>query len=162
MKRGTLLFLMLAALGCEHEGGGDIEEVDTDVCASGFMWAGGNEEDPRMHPGRDCIDCHTRSEEGPSFTLAGTVFPDWREADDCLGVAGVTVEITDATKGVYRTTTNAAGNFYLREPLTAPYSARLLYEGRERRMLEMQTVGACNSCHTPTGDNGAPGRMLAP
>jgi mono/diheme cytochrome c family protein len=25
-----------------------------------------------------------------------------------------------------------------------------------------QTIGDCNSCHTPTGANGAPGRIAAP
>ena len=46
--------------------------------------------------------------------------------------------------------------------IATPYSVKLLYEGRERIMGAMQTELSCNSCHTETGANGAPGRILVP
>jgi hypothetical protein len=141
------------------------EEVGTDVCKTGLMWAGGDSESPEMHPGRSCITCHAQEGEGPSFIAAGTVFPDYREADDCYGVEGITVELTDASGAVYTTVTNAAGNFFLESEevsMVMPYTARLTFEGRERRMDAEQASGDCSSCHTQSGANQAPGRILAP
>ena len=107
----------------------------------------------------------SREDDGPSFAAAGTVFPGPNEPDDCYGVAGVTVEIADADGALYSTETNEAGNFYLLSEevtLALPFSVRMLYQGRERRMLSAQAIGACNSCHTETGANLAPGRILVP
>jgi hypothetical protein len=154
--------LVVAGCSVEYEEDDEGGVAQSDTCAEGLQWSGGDEEDPRMHPGRDCIACHAREHEGPTYTIAGTVAPAAQEPDDCFGVAGVTVEITDANGGVYQLTTNQAGNFYLRDAIAVPYTARLVFEGRERRMVGAQSVGACNSCHTETGVNDAPGRIIVP
>ncbi|MEI8259338.1 MAG: hypothetical protein WCJ30_27035, partial [Deltaproteobacteria bacterium] len=61
---------------------------------------------------------------------------------------------------------NSAGNFWLEDRaaprFAAPYTARVLYQGRERRMIAPQTDGDCNTCHTDTGTMGAPGRVTVP
>lgn len=134
-------------------------------CLSGVSWVGGETETPRMHPGRDCLGCHADVGEAQEVILAGTVYEGPNQIDDCYGVEGVTVQITDSTNKVIELTSNSTGNFVLFSEsgsITPPYSAKLIYEGRERPMAAMQTELSCNSCHTETGANGAPGRILAP
>jgi hypothetical protein len=144
----------------EHEGGRSVADT---MCTSGLRWAGGDEESPNMHPGMGCNECHREEHEGPIFGLAGTVYTEYGEADDCYGAAGVTVEITDANGDVHSLTTRQSGNFYLESSIETPYTARLIgADGSERVMVSEQTVTECNSCHTSEGVNDAPGRIIAP
>jgi hypothetical protein len=146
----------------EEEGGSDLSTA-SEECLSGTAWVGGEIESPRMHPGLDCLSCHQSLGEAQEVTLAGTVYDGADEADDCFGVEGVTLQITDANGDVIEVDSNSAGNFVLENvAIATPYSAKLLYEGRERAMVAMQTETSCNACHTQTGANGAPGRILAP
>jgi mono/diheme cytochrome c family protein len=115
-----------------------------------------------MHPGRSCISCHASKGEGPSFTVAGTVYGAAGQADDCAGVQGVTVELTDAKGAVTTLTSNAAGNFFTEKSLVMPYTARVLTATGERKMFGAQSNGDCAACHTATGASGAPGRILSP
>lgn len=167
---GALLGLLWAgACGAEDGDYGDegeyVADVDASECSTERKWVGGDEDSPWMRPGGDCIGCHLSRGEGPVFAAAGTVHATIDEPDDCFGVQGVTVEITDADGMVFSAMTNEAGNFWFgprAEPFAIPISAKLRYEGRERMMVAMQSTGACQSCHTPTGANQAPGRILAP
>jgi hypothetical protein len=127
----------------------------------------GDTESANMHPGVACIDCHTRTDDGPVFSYAGTIFANVADTDDCRGVTGVAVEILDAAGQVLgRAVTNAAGNFSWRAsllPFRADYRARLTFQGRTREMkLPQPSNGDCNTCHDSTGSEGAPGRMVAP
>jgi hypothetical protein len=131
------------------------------ACSSGEWWTGGNEESALMRPGGDCVGCHA-SGEGPDFTVAGTVMGDLADADDCFGVEGVTVHVTDADGVTHDVVTNAAGNFFLREDVPTPYSVELELEGRTTAMVTQQSEGSCASCHTEVGENAAPGRAVAP
>ena len=141
--------------------GTDTGEEST--CVSGTFWTLGNMESPLMHPGNDCLDCHQSMGEVPWVVMAGTVYTNSHELDDCNGVSGVDVLITDMNGANYQTTTNAAGNFLFENVnIVPPYKAQLMYEGRMREMAGMQTVASCNSCHTEMGAQGAPGRILAP
>jgi hypothetical protein len=129
-----------------------------------MRWTGGNEESPEMHPGLNCIDCHA-SGEGPSFVIAGTVYMELDEADDCYGVEGAEVQITDAQGQVITLTTNKAGNFFLRSgryTLTMPIEAAVTYKGKTLPMMTTQSTGNCLLCHTAQGENGAPGRIIIP
>jgi len=160
-------FLWLAALvpawAEEGEGTGGVK-VPASTCLSGMKWTGGNEGSAEMHPGASCIDCHAKG-EGPKFIVAGTVYQDVAERNDCYGVQGVVVQITDAKGKVIRMTTNRAGNFTLRtrgNAITFPYTAKVLFQGREAEMATPQSTGNCASCHTAKGENGAPGRVIAP
>lgn len=154
--------MAVAACSGEEEGGGSSAAVDAGECASGRKWTGGNAESPLMHPGYDCIGCHTSMGEGPRFTVAGTVFADLNDGDDCFGVAGATVVVTGSDGNAVEMTTNEAGNFFTTQPVATPFTAKVVYQGKERAMLSQQTNGACATCHTATGANGAPGRILLP
>jgi mono/diheme cytochrome c family protein len=46
--------------------------------------------------------------------------------------------------------------------LALPYTAKVVQNGKTRAMGAAQTSGDCNACHTPTGANGAPGRVTIP
>lgn len=87
---------------------------------------------------------------------------DYGELDDCYGVAGVTVTLTDADADVHEAVTNAAGNFWLTEDVPAPFTVVIEKDGATRAMAAAQSDGACATCHTETGENGAPGRVLVP
>lgn len=95
------------------------------------------------------------------MVLAGTVYTNAHEVDDCNGAAGVTVTVTDSKGSEYQSVTNAAGKL-VGVPLVPPYTARLDYQGRVREMVGMQTTVGCNSCHTEAGALDAPGRIMAP
>ena len=150
--------------GAETGGGSGDGDGDGDLsCVSGTYWTQGNHESPLMHPGNDCLGCHSSMNEVPWVVLAGTVYTAAHEEDDCNGVPGVTVKIVDANGAEFETVSNAAGNFLLESvAITPPYSASLEWEGRTREMVGMQSVISCNSCHTQTGDQAAHGRILAP
>lgn len=138
------------------------------VCTSGKSWNGGNNGSASMYPGRACITCHATNSEAPKFQLAGTVYPTAHEPDSCLGSpsgSGLTVEITDAKGTVITLTPNGSGNFSYRSRTSAlqfPYTARVKQGTKVRAMSAAQTNGDCNSCHTQSGTNGAPGRIMAP
>jgi len=136
------------------------------VCTSMTTWTGGNNESPLMRPGGACIDCHTREREGPTLALGGTVYPTPHEPDDCNGVSstvGAEVVITDANGMEFRLDVNDAGNFFLEGATFAyPYHAKVVYQGRERVMVETQDEGDCNNCHTRDGNDDAPGRIFLP
>jgi len=133
------------------------------ACASAQWWShSGMYASGDMHPGHDCLGCHAQA-GGPGFTFAGTVYPTLRDPDDCRGVPGVTVEILDHDGvAIDRTVSNEAGNFVLRQGGVGPFRARLSYQGRTREMSTGIPYGGCNACHGPAGDEGAPGRVVAP
>lgn len=134
-------------------------------CTSNTFWAQGNEGDPLMNPGQVCQGCHQVS-GGPAFSAAGTVYPTLTEPNNCNGVGGqgtnLTVIITDAQNREIRIPVNAAGNFYTRTRIRAPFRARITDGVKTRTMMTAQTAGDCNRCHSSIGMNGAPGRILAP
>jgi hypothetical protein len=117
-----------------------------------------------MEPGQACIACHNTN-DGPGFGLAGTIYPSGHEPDNCNGATVTTddivIEITDATGQVIQLSPNTAGNFYS-DFVQTPYTVRVTYQGRERRMNTPQTDGDCNGCHTQDGANSAPGRITLP
>jgi hypothetical protein len=131
------------------------------VCTSGQNWTGGDRESSLMHPGVACISCHSIS-GGPRFALAGTVYPTAHEPDDCNGKSGIQVVITGSDGSSVTLNANSAGNFYSRGGVTFPYTAKVVQGGNERAMTTPQSDGDCNGCHTENGDNGAPGRIMAP
>lgn len=119
-----------------------------------------------MNPGQACISCHLQNGEGeaPIFSIAGTVFPTAHEPNNCVasGAAGAVVEIRDADGHVIDLTANSSGNFSYSGSIVTPYAAKVMYQGRERVMAAVQTSGDCNGCHTQSGSQGAPGRILLP
>lgn len=130
------------------------------VCTSGNYWEG--EESERMEPGRPCIACHTSSDEGPIFAIAGTVYPTIHEPDNCLGTRQGNVVIVGANQQTITLSTNQSGNFMREASMAKPYTAKVTFEGRDRVMATPQTSGDCNACHTEQGAEGAPGRIALP
>ena len=58
---------------------------------------------------------------------------------------------------------NNVGNFYSTNNfITGPFQAKVVYQGRERDMVEPQGAGSCNPCHTKDGYYNAPGRIMLP
>jgi len=123
------------------------------------------DEGSTMEPGGACISCHAQY-GARKFTIAGTVYPTAHETDRCVGTASIQVVITDANSKVFTTTSNSVGNFSLQASqmagFTPPYTAKVVQGANERAMATPQTSGDCNSCHTATGTNSAPGRIMAP
>jgi mono/diheme cytochrome c family protein len=122
-------------------------------------------EGSRMRPGDTCVSCHAQSGgEAPMFSIGGTVYNTAHEPTNCNGVnvAGASVVITDANNKTFTISVNSAGNFYTSAPVATPFHAKVLYGGAERAMSAAQTSGDCDSCHTESGANGAPGRIMLP
>jgi hypothetical protein len=148
----------------DASGGGTDAEAANDPlnapaqCTSKMTWTSG--EDQNMRPGEACPTCHS------SFNLAGTLYPTGHEPTDCDGVDGltssVTVVVTDASGTAHILYPNAVGNFFTEMTFTPPFTAKVVANGKERSMLTPQTSGSCNTCHTQTGANGAPGRITLP
>jgi mono/diheme cytochrome c family protein len=142
-------------------GAGAIYDTPT-VCTSKTYYRG-DQASENMQPGEACITCHTR-QEGPSFRVAGTVYPTAHEPNDCNGIAGgVSVVVSDKNDRVLVTLpVNGVGNFFTKEKIRAPFRVKVVRGTAERRMGALVTAGDCNSCHTEKGVNGAPGRIMAP
>ena len=155
----TILIAALAGFGCSSSP----DTTANSACTSGLAWAGGNSGSEFMYPGRDCVGCHA-SNGAPKLAIAGTVYTTFTDLDSCTGTAGAVVEITDANKVVTTFTSNQVGNFFARTStaIAMPYTAKIKMNGKERVMATPQATAACNSCHTASGLNGAPGRILAP
>ena len=118
-----------------------------------------------MQPGGACNTCHSQQsgEMPPIFSIAGTVYPTAHEYDACIGSSGAQVVIMDANGNTQLTlTTNSSGNFTSQASIKKPYRAKIVSNGKTREMSASQTDGDCNSCHTASGANGAPGRIMLP
>lgn len=143
----------------EDAGVKDAAPDATSVCTSGQTATSGAPS-ALMKPGRACIACHSQA-DGPAFELAGTVYDELHEPNDCHGMGGVKVLIIDATGATFTMTTNAAGNFMRITSLARPYRAIVIKGNNVREMKTPQTDGDCNGCHSEWG-RGAPGRIMAP
>jgi mono/diheme cytochrome c family protein len=133
-------------------------------CTSGKTWTQGNTASPLMHPGLACNACH-QVQGGPNLRIAGTVYPSLHEPNDCDGKGpppALTVIITDKNGKTTNLPVNSAGNFFTPSKITPPYKAKITDGVTTRAMNGSVTAGDCNSCHTVTGANGAPGRVMAP
>jgi hypothetical protein len=135
------------------------------TCTTKTFWGLGTDGSARMEPGMACINCHTTAggPEAPLFSLAGTVYATGHEPDQCNGTSSTpTVQVTDAQGATITLTPNTVGNFFYSGTVALPYTAKVLYMGKERAMATPQTSGDCNSCHQQTGQSGAPGRIVLP
>jgi hypothetical protein len=144
-----------------------VHAVDFDTCQSGLRWMGADRASPEMHPGSDCVGCHREKGARP-LAVGGTVYgghdpgvPD--PLDDCFGLEGVEMKITDAAGREFSTITNRAGNFYIEgdeSDFAMPYTATLSYtrdgELLNAAMFTVPSYGGCASCHgLDAGEAGA-------
>jgi cytochrome c553 len=141
------------------------------ICSSNQFWTSGKKS-PNMNPGMACISCHENvnrregEEEAPGL-IGGTVYPTLFEQDKCLGFSGGgNVIVTDANGKVLTLPIGPTGNFSASMEDTGafkfPLTAKVVVGDKERKMNHKPMTGDCNSCHTETGKNGAPGRIMAP
>jgi hypothetical protein len=128
----------------------------TQICTSGVYWSG--LPGPTMDPGDTCQSCHS------TFQIAGTVYPTAHEPTGCIGAAGTgrSVVITGSDGRVQTLTLNSSGNFYSTQKVVFPFHAKVVSPTGERDMTASQSNGDCNYCHSPTGFDGAPGRIMLP
>lgn len=140
------------------------DRTPTADCVTGTWWVGGDTGHEEMHPGQDCVGCH-RENDGPPLALGGTIYPLEGQADDCYGLPGVTVEVTDANGAITLVETNEAGNFFIEgdeSVVPKPYTIRLtagleppgalLGTGGSRQMFTPPLTGDCAFCHVQTPD----------
>jgi mono/diheme cytochrome c family protein len=141
------------------------------ICSSNQFWTS-KKKSPNMNPGLACISCHSNvnqregKEEAPEL-IGGTVYPTLYEQDKCLGFSGGgAVIVTDANGKVLTLPIGPTGNFSASKEDTGafkfPLTAKVVVGEKERAMNHKPMTGDCNSCHTETGKNGAPGRIMAP
>ena len=139
------------------------------VCASGILLPKITDDgSSSMDPGMACITCH-RQGEGPQFAVGGTVFATGHVPDLCkptgteaADLALAQVVITDAAGTDHTLSVDSVGNFQSHGSIPFPYHAKVAYMGKERPMLQAQSNGDCNACHTDAGANSAPGRIALP
>ncbi len=132
-----------------------------------------------MAPGWACISCHTGanfngqnpgglSADGDIRTFMGTVFAAPHEKDLCAPALPVTgkVQILDAVSDTVLLQMNfgTGGNFYGNlNSRPATWRARVITStGKTRTMQGPQSNGDCNTCHTVSGAEDAPGRIYLP
>jgi hypothetical protein len=154
------------------------------TCASGVFLPAPSTSNPHgsvnMAPGNACISCHAGhnfENQNPGsglerldqvFEVMGTVFPALHEENLCASAAGdggTVVEIFDSTGALAITApVNAGGNFYASSDggLKMPFTARIVRGASVSAMIGAQSQGDCNTCHTPFGEQGAPGRIVVP
>jgi mono/diheme cytochrome c family protein len=157
---------------CVPPAGGTDPFATDPICTNGMFdtqFAGVD-----MFPGEACITCHKQQAPSRPLAFAGNVYPTAHEPNDCKGVnvVGAQVIVTDSANKTYTANVQANGGFYMYAAphfggitLVPPYTVRLTYQGRERDMTGLvfaPTDGDCNACHTETGTNGAPGRIMLP
>lgn len=99
--------------------------------------------------------------------IGGTVYPTAHEPDDCNGASGsslggASVIITGANGATLTLPVNSVGNFYTGQSVAVPFTAKVVVGNAVRAMVTPQTNGDCNSCHTESGANNAPGRIMLP
>ena len=152
---------------CGGGGGGTTDPSPFDApaqCTTNTFYTGG--EGGQMEPGRACIGCHGQLRSHgtpPPLSAGGTVYMTGHEPDRCNGApGGATVEITDANNATVAIPIDGAGNFYTQTLLAFPIHARVVTPTGTRAMGGAVPVGDCNSCHTQSGANGAPGRIALP
>jgi mono/diheme cytochrome c family protein len=132
-------------------------------CSSGKFYDQDGPPSTVMNPGLPCLTCHGNNNKRLSF--AGTVYSASHEPDLCNGVTGngnTRVLLIDANGDTHEMAVNAVGNFNRVTTIPLPYRAMVIQGLKTRMMNTPQTSGDCNGCHTQSGANGAPGRIMAP
>jgi hypothetical protein len=164
--------LMPGTCGGVDAGPPDTTFQGAPICASGQFappWTGDGSSD--MTPGEACVKCHQQQGgEAPGWLFGGTVFDTGKVKDLCLPPAAIDltaalVVVHDANGVDHTMKVDYVGNFHSSNnggAIATPYTAKVTYMGKERVMLTQQTSGDCNTCHTATGKNNAPGRIALP
>jgi len=105
--------------------------------------------------GKACLNCH-------SFTSAGTVFSTLNAPDNTPGALGYRIQLNDSI--VYMNAEYGIGNQIANTFPTGNYTAHVIdangnIVNSSAPMSHDATRRNCNSCHSATGNSGAPGRI---
>ena len=148
---------VVCAFACNDE---TVEVVDKGVCYSEMRWVGDKRGSPEMFPGRDCVGCHIDN-DGPPLAMGGTVYPyvlqgaeaaELQTGEDCFGLEGVAVRITDADGQLFDLTTNRAGNFFVEgnpDDFAKPFTVQIQIDDIQPSMSTSPMYGGCGRCHNP-------------
>ena len=106
--------------------------------------------------GRNCLSCH-------SFTSAGTVFTSLHASNNTPGAAGYRIKLS--TGVVYRSA-RGTGNSRASSFPSGKFTAQVIdpngnVVNSSADMSHDASRRACNSCHSSSGNNGAPGRITS-
>ncbi|MCA9667900.1 MAG: hypothetical protein KC503_20020 [Myxococcales bacterium] len=173
MPRALLALLCASAAACSDP----VTTVADPSCGEGVGWQGSHAEvapegklasggdhvaSELMHPGRECLKCHQANRRAPVLLVAGTIYRIADERSDCAGAAGATVLVIDDNGVRYERTTNATGNFFIRQSdapdFAMPYRTEVTFGAKTYSMYPSTDNGDCNTCHTPSGAQKAVGR----
>lgn len=104
------------------------------------------------NPGQACIACHAGG-EGPTFTLAGTLYAD---AAGTTPLAGATIVVTDATGATFDLVTHDNGNFWTNQAVTFPVRVAASRCPDTVPMVSAINAGDCNvgGCHAAGAPSG--------
>jgi len=106
--------------------------------------------------GKNCLSCH-------GFASAGTVFGSLHAANYTPGAAGYRIKLSTGTVyGSARGTGNSVASSFPSGNFTAQVmdpNGNIV--NSSANMSHNSSRRACNSCHTASGNNGAPGRITS-
>jgi len=117
---------------------------------------GSNDDNIVLHyQGQNCLNCH-------NFASAGTVFSTLDANDNTVGATGYRIKLS--TGNVFNAAIGKGNSYALSFP-TSNYTAEVMdangnIVNSSAALSHDSSRRACNSCHTATGNNGAPGRIL--
>jgi hypothetical protein len=144
-----------------------VEDVPPEVCYSEHRWVGGKHGHPEMYPGRDCVGCHLEN-DGPPLAIGGTIYAhtlgfrdnidQLQTGEDCFGLEGVNILVTDDDDQPFQMVTNRAGNFYVEgnpDDFAKPFNAQLSWTNDDgtpgkAQMTTAPVYGGCAHCHDPS------------
>ena len=137
---------------------------------AGLVRAASGRIDPNAlrNQGEACASCHKPDGKAPRalFTVGGTIFRSSDGEPRETGAGGVAIELIDAAGRRVALTSNAAGNFWSKDPVSFPVqvSVRTLPEGAPRVGPPGRCAhGDCNQCHAYEQPRGpAHGRLVRP
>jgi hypothetical protein len=112
---------------------------------------------PLHRPNQPCVVCHQEAGNAGAFLFGGTVYLDPKELQP---VGGVEVALMDSAGSIHRTTTNCAGNFFVRptewQPRLPVWTTLIAGEHRIDMESPIFREGSCSVCHfRPAGPRSA-------
>jgi hypothetical protein len=112
---------------------------------------------PLHRPDQPCVLCHQIGGNASAFLVGGTVYYDETGSQP---VANVEVALIDLSGRVHRTTTNCAGNFFVRDTEWVPrlpiWASLVAGEHSIHMESPIYREGSCAACHTkPAGPTSA-------
>jgi len=135
----ALLLALLVACG---------DPVHDDAVAALGPETPGVEKGPLHRPGQPCVLCHSAAGGQQPFVLAGTVYV---SADSRTPIDGAQVKVIDSLNHELVTSTNCAGNFFIRQQDFSPTAPLWINMRRDAVLRVMNTPiyreGSCAGCH---------------